>query len=70
MVQALESPGLSGRVDSIEKPPNKAALCFRFFLKILYKQLQFIKIKSNYWSLIVLNIKADNNFNKREKDRK
>ena len=71
MVQNLESPGLYERVDSIEKRTNEAALCFRFFVKkILYKQLEFIKIKSNYWSLLFLNIKADNNLNKWEKDRK
>ena len=44
------------------------ALDFFFFL-ILYKQLEFIKIKSNYWSLLFLYIKADNNFNNREKER-
>ena len=39
-----------------------------FFKKILYKQLEFSKIKSNYQSLIFLYIQADNNFNKRKKE--
>ena len=32
-VQSLEFPGLSERVDSTEKKPNEAALCFRFCWK-------------------------------------
>ena len=48
----------------------KQLFALDFFKKLLYKQLEFIKIKSNYWSLIFLYIKADNNFNKREKERK
>ena len=65
MVQNLESPGLNERVDNIEKRTDEAALSsLDFFKKLLYKQLEFIKIKSNYWSLIFLYIQADNNLNK------
>ena len=49
--------------------PMKLLFALDFFLKkILYKQLEFSKIKSNYQSLIFLYIQADNNFNKRKKE--
>ena len=48
--------------------PMKPLFALHFFLKkILYKQLESSKIKSNYRSLIFLYIQADNNFNKGEK---
>ena len=37
--------------------------------KILYKQLEFSKIKSSYQSLIFLYIQADKHFNKSKKER-
>ena len=50
--------------------PMKPLFALHFFLKkILYKQLESSKIKSNYRSLIFLYIQADNNFNKRKKER-
>ena len=53
---------------ALRRGPTKQLFALDFFKKLLYKQLEFIKIKSNYWSLIFLYIKADNNFNKWEKD--
>ena len=54
---------------ALRRGPTKQLFALVFFKKkLLYKQLEFIKIKSNYWSLIFLYIKADNNFNKWEKD--
>ena len=55
---------------ALRRGPTKQLFALDFFKKILYKQLEFIKIKSNNWSLIFLNIKTENNFNKREKERK
>ena len=52
---------------ALRRGPTKQLFALDFFKKILYKQLQFIKIKSNNWSLIFLYIKADNNLNKWEK---
>ena len=43
---------------------TKQLFALDFVKKLLYKQLEFIKIKSNYWSLIFLYIQADNNLNK------
>ena len=58
------------QLTTLRRGPTKQLFALDFFKKLLYKQLEFIKIKSNYWSLIFLNIKTDNNLNKWEKDKK
>ena len=55
--------------NSWRRGPMKLLLALDFFKKLLYKQLEFSKIKPNYQSLIFLYIQADNNFNKRKKER-
>ena len=49
---------------TLRRGQTKQLFALDFFKKLLYKQLEFIKIKSNYWSLIFLYIQADNNLNK------
>ena len=49
---------------TLRRGPTKQLFDLDGFKKLLYKQLEFIKIKSNYWSLIFLYIQADNNLNK------
>ena len=58
------------QLTALRRGPTKQLFASDFFKKLLYKQLEFIKIKSNNWSLIFLNIKTDNNLNKWEKDKK
>ena len=55
---------------ALRRGPTKQLFALDFLKKILYKQLQFIKIESNNWSLIFLNIKADNNFEQMGKRQK
>ena len=43
---------------ALRRLPTKQLFALHFFKKLLHKQLQFIKIKSNNWSLIFLNIKT------------
>ena len=49
---------------TLRRGPTKQLFALDFFKKLLYKQLEFIKIKSNYWKIIFLYIQADNNLNK------
>ena len=64
-------PDYPGELTALRRGPTKQLFALDFFKeKFFTKQLELIKIKSKYWSLLFLYIKADNNFNKREKERK
>ena len=57
-------PDYMRELTALRRGPTKQLFALDFFKKLLYKQLEVIKIKSNYWSLIFLYIQADNNLNK------